>query len=202
MELSMLDIKTSLQNNDGINYKCGAHALEAVLRFYGFEKTIDEIWNSVSSDRRNGEKYTLTKDLSIYANTLELMSTIYKSKDICSTLDILDELNCPAIVCMAHRKPGNIVGHFVVFKGKSNGKYFFADPEKNSTRVLSPYQLIDFCKNTGPEVTGNIIIAFDEVAKEKVCKQCSTKYPLVAYQELKDSVMYSICPHCDRENIR
>ena len=195
----MLEIKTLLQENADNNFKCGAYSLQAVLAHYGVEKSIDDIWSEIATQRSGKiERYATTDKLAKYSNSCGVSATIYKSKDILHTLDILDKLGKTAILVVAHKKPGDPAGHFIVYKGRKDGDYIFADPEKTRDRRMTPLQARDFCKETGAEVRGNIFISFGEIAAEHGCEFCGHSYPLVNINTLRDSVSGSICCHCNQ----
>lgn len=199
----MLEIKTMLQENLDNNFKCGAYSLQAVFSYYGVEKTVDEVWSEIATLRpgTRTERYATTDKLAKYSNSCGISATIYKSKDILHTLDVLDELSKTAILVVAHKKPGDPVGHFIVYKGRKDGDYIFADPEKTKDRRMTPLQIRDYCKATGTEVYGNILIAFGEMTAEYKCEFCGHSYPLVNVDTLRDAVSGSICCHCNRGKV-
>ena len=195
----MLDIKILPQTDDGKNFKCGAYALHAVLSYFGQQVNIDDIWESISSPRPGSmQRFAYTSSLAQYSNTKGIQATIYKSKNILQTLDKLDEMKRTAILLVAHKKPGDTVGHFIVYKGKKDGDYIFADSEYTKDRRISPLKTREFCRETGDEVRGNILVVFGEAVKCRKCKYCETVYPLVDYNELVDTLAGVICCECNQ----
>ena len=194
-----LNIKILSQIDDGKNYKCGAYALHAVLSYFGHQVEVDDIWNSISSPRpRTMQQFAYVYSLAQYSIKKGVQATIYKSKNILQTLDKLDDMKQTAILVVAHKKPGDVIGHFIVYKGKKDGDYIFADSEFTKDRRISPIKMRDFCRATGPEVCGNILIVFGKAEKYRKCDYCETEYPMVDYETLANTLAGAICCNCNQ----
>ena len=196
----MLNIKTRRQVDEGGSYKCGPYAMEAVLRFFGCGKTADDVWDAATVDRGiGGQKVVSTIGMVRFAMDNGVYGTIYRSRNMPRTLNRLDKLGATAVLCVAFRHPGDRLGHYIVYRGKEDGLYHFADPgkEEEEIRTMTGEELSAFCRKTGPEVTGNNLVAFQKNAPMKTCTHCGRAYPLAWWEELKGNVRYPICCWCD-----
>ena len=196
----MIDVITRKQIDEGKSYKCGPFSLEAVLRYYGSEKTADDIWEKSAVKRTiNDQMATSTIKLVQFANNEGLCATMYKAKDIAASLDVLDRVGATAMLVVAFRHPGDIIGHSIVFRGRVEGGYEFSDPgrEMGDFRVMSAQEITDFAAETGVEVTGNIFVTFAREAATRVCPHCGKEFPVALADELGDTVYGPICSHCD-----
>ena len=197
----MVSIQHRQQKIDGFNWTCGSTCLEMIFDFFGIPFEENEIWEAVKTRRGNSatQWFSLTFKLAQYSIEHGLSATIYKAKEnkVSEVLDYLNDNNIPAILSIMEKKSKN--SHFVVYTGKKDGKYLFADPnsEKDTTR-LNYVDIRDLWKERRSiDVAGHIFIGFGNVDTYEVCKYCTKEYPVV-HNVLLENTLAIICPYCDR----
>lgn len=196
----MISIKHKQQQNDGVNWKCGAVCLEMIYDHFHIEYNSEKIWESVKSQRYRDslQMYSLTYKLAQDAISRGLQATIYKGKDA-HILEDVDQFQTPAILSIRQARSGE--SHFVVFQGIKNRNYCFCDPDSAKERSIIPYmQLRDlWSPNPKINVAGFIFIVFNKQEDTFfTCEYCNKKIPIV-YESLRGKVQNIICPYCDSE---
>ncbi len=196
----MVDIRHKQQQNDGVNWKCGAVCLEMIYDYFRIEYDCNQIWDSIKSKRYKNsiQMYSLTYKLAQDAISRGLPATIYKGNDA-YILEDVDKLQTPAILSIKEKKSGE--SHFVVFQGIKNQKYCFCDPNANKAQSVMTYNTLRDLWSPNPRinVTGFVFIMFDN--QEDIfatCEHCSKEIPIV-HDVLREKVRSIICPYCNCE---
>lgn len=183
---------------------CGACCLAMIMEYFQIPfGGLEDIWNEISDPSPNGRRYCKTYKMGKYAESMNLVSSIIKFKNLSRILSVCEEKQIPAI--MNHHSFENpTLGHFTVFVGCTVNSIIIRDPE-NKKRIFVKYYDVErlfFKKSENDEITGNTIIVVAEkigTEKEYVCPRCSkVNFIDRAFLEGDHTVKAIICTNCDK----
>jgi hypothetical protein len=167
------------QLDKSINRMCGAAALSMVFKSFGINLDQAQIWQEVSTPDSMGTRYAMTYLMGAFALKHGLRAVIAK---ISEPLPALARCWGRQVRVIINRRlaADSLLGHFTVLAGMTSDAVIEHDPQNGPSLAMPNANLLELWSQNAPcppcEITGNIMIAFDQPGAASPAEVCDAHH--------------------------
>ena len=171
------------QRDKSTNRMCGAASLSMVFKSFDISLDQADIWQEVSTLDQKGTRYAMTYLMGGFALRHGLRAVIVKVRQPIQPILVLASCWASQIRVVINRRlaPDSLLGHFTVLAGITPETVIEHDPQNGANLAMLNASLVELWTPNAQcppcEITGNIMIAFDQPGAAPSTEVCAANHP-------------------------